>query len=40
MGNGKYHMADLDKVGGIPAVLKELHKGGFIHGGAMTVLFQ
>ena len=30
-------MADLDKIGGIPVVLKELLKAGFLHGDCLTV---
>jgi dihydroxy-acid dehydratase len=34
---GRFAMADLHRVGGVPVVLKELLKGGFLHGGALTV---
>jgi dihydroxy-acid dehydratase len=34
---GKYMMVDLDRVGGISVVLRELLDGGLLHGGAMTV---
>jgi dihydroxy-acid dehydratase len=34
---GRYVMADLDKSGGVPVLLKELMKGGLIHGDCMTV---
>jgi dihydroxy-acid dehydratase len=34
---GKYVMVDLDRVGGVQAVLKVLLKAGFLHGNAMTV---
>ena len=34
---GRYTMADLQKVGGVPFVLKELLDGGFLHGEALTV---
>lgn len=34
---GKYVMADLDKVGGVPVVMAELLKAGLLHGDAMTV---
>jgi dihydroxy-acid dehydratase len=34
---GRYTMADLDKVGGVPVVLRELLNGGHLHGGALTV---
>ena len=33
---GRYVMADLHRVGGVPVVLKELLKGGFLHGDVMT----
>ncbi|CAH3195828.1 unnamed protein product [Porites evermanni] len=35
--HGQYQMADLDKVGGLPIVLKELLHNGFLHGEQMTV---
>jgi len=34
---GRFVMADLHRAGGVPVVLKELLKGGFLHGGALTV---
>ncbi len=34
---GKFHMSDLDKVGGVPGVLKHLLDNGMIHGDSMTV---
>src|SRR5205807_1677050 len=34
---GRYTMADLQKVGGVPVVLKELPDGGYLHGQALTV---
>jgi dihydroxy-acid dehydratase len=34
---GRFVMADLHRVGGVPVVLKELLKGGVLHGGALTV---
>ena len=34
---GRYTMADLDKIGGVPVVLRELLLGGHLHGGALTV---
>lgn len=34
---GRYTMADLDKVGGVPIVLRELLDGGYLHGDALTV---
>jgi len=34
---GRYLMADLDRVGGVPVVLHELLEGGYLHGDALTV---
>jgi len=34
---GKYHMSDLDRVGGVPVVLKMLLDAGLLHGDVMTV---
>jgi dihydroxy-acid dehydratase len=34
---GRYHMVDLDRIGGVPVVLKELLDAGLIHGDVMTV---
>lgn len=34
---GKYVMADLYKIGGVPMVMKHLYKHGFIHGDCLTV---
>ena len=34
---GKFHMVDLDRVGGVPVVLKELLDNGMLHGDALTV---
>jgi dihydroxy-acid dehydratase len=34
---GKFHMSDLDRVGGVPMVLKHLLDAGLIHGDVMTV---
>ena len=34
---GKYLMHDLDRVGGVPVVMKELLDAGLLHGDAMTV---
>ena len=34
---GRYVMADLDRVGGVPLVMKRLLKAGLIHGDAMTI---
>jgi dihydroxy-acid dehydratase len=35
--HGKYHMADLDRVGGVQVVLKQLLDAGLLHGDALTV---
>ena len=34
---GKFHMIDLDRVGGVPVVLKHLLEAGLLHGDVMTV---
>eukprot|EP00536_Pseudo-nitzschia_multiseries_P013718 jgi/Psemu1/212498/e_gw1.603.22.1 len=34
--HGIYHMNDLDRVGGVPIVMKELLRAGFIHGECIT----
>jgi dihydroxy-acid dehydratase len=34
---GKFHMTDLDRVGGVPVVLKHLLDAGLLHGDCMTV---
>lgn len=34
---GKYVMQDLDNIGGIPQVMKQLLDGGYLHGDALTV---
>lgn len=34
---GKYHMSDLDRIGGVPVVLKMLLDADLLHGTAMTV---
>lgn len=34
---GRYHMVDVDRVGGVPVVLKELLDAGLLDGGALTV---
>ncbi|WP_040491717.1 dihydroxy-acid dehydratase [Ilumatobacter nonamiensis] len=34
---GKFHMSDLDKVGGVPGVLKHLLDHGMLHGDCITV---
>jgi dihydroxy-acid dehydratase len=35
--HGKYHMIDLDNIGGVPVVMKELLDRGLIHGDCVTV---
>jgi dihydroxy-acid dehydratase len=35
--HGKYHMIDIDRVGGIPMVMKELLDAGLLHGDCLTV---
>ncbi|MFN8041359.1 MAG: dihydroxy-acid dehydratase [Acidimicrobiales bacterium] len=35
--HGKYHMTDLDRIGGVPVVMKELLDAGLIHGDVLTV---
>ena len=37
---GKFHMSDLDRVGGVPVVLKHLLDAGLLHGDCMTVTGQ
>lgn len=34
---GKYHMSDLDRIGGVPVVLKHLLDAGLLHGDCLTV---
>jgi dihydroxy-acid dehydratase len=34
---GRYTMADLDRIGGVPVILRELLDGGHLHGGVLTV---
>jgi dihydroxy-acid dehydratase len=34
---GKFHMTDLDRIGGVPVVLKHLLDAGLIHGDVLTV---
>jgi dihydroxy-acid dehydratase len=34
---GKFHMSDLDRIGGVPVVLKHLLDAGLLHGDCMTV---
>ncbi|MCU1428150.1 MAG: dihydroxy-acid dehydratase [Actinomycetia bacterium] len=35
--HGRYHMVDLDAIGGVPVVMKMLLDAGLMHGGALTV---
>jgi dihydroxy-acid dehydratase len=35
--HGRYHMSDVDRVGGVAVVLKELLDAGLLHGDALTV---
>jgi dihydroxy-acid dehydratase len=35
--HGKYHMTDLDRVGGVPVVMKALLDAGLLHGDCLTV---
>jgi dihydroxy-acid dehydratase len=35
--HGRYHMFDLDRIGGVPVVMRELLDAGLLHGDAMTV---
>src|SRR5687767_286038 len=35
--SGKYVMADLDKIGGLPVVMKELLDAGLLHGDCLTI---
>ncbi|MHB1582371.1 MAG: dihydroxy-acid dehydratase [Acidimicrobiales bacterium] len=35
--HGKYHMVDVDRVGGVPVVLRELLDAGLLHGDCLTV---
>jgi len=35
--HGKYHMSDIDAVGGIPVVMRELLDAGLLHGDCLTV---
>ncbi|MEI7860932.1 MAG: dihydroxy-acid dehydratase [Acidimicrobiales bacterium] len=34
---GKYHMSDIDRIGGVPVVLAQLLEAGLLHGDCMTV---
>jgi dihydroxy-acid dehydratase len=35
--HGRYHMVDLDRIGGVPVVMRELLDAGLLHGDCMTV---
>ena len=35
--HGRYHMVDLDRIGGLPVVMKELLDAGLLHGDCLTV---
>nr|MBA3303445.1 dihydroxy-acid dehydratase [Acidimicrobiia bacterium] len=35
--HGRYHMSDLDRIGGVPVVLRELLDHGLLHGDCLTV---
>jgi dihydroxy-acid dehydratase len=35
--HGRYHMVDVDRIGGVPVVLRELLEGGLLHGDCLTV---
>jgi dihydroxy-acid dehydratase len=35
--HGQYHMFDVDRIGGVPVVMKELLDAGMLHGDCMTV---
>jgi len=35
--HGKFHMTDIDRVGGVPVVLRELLDAGLLHGDCLTV---
>ena len=35
--HGAYHMADIDRIGGVPVVLRELLEAGLLHGDCLTV---
>ena len=34
---GRYHMSDLDRIGGVPVVMRHLLEAGLLHGDALTV---
>jgi dihydroxy-acid dehydratase len=35
--HGRYHMTDLDRIGGVPVILRELLQEGLLHGDCLTV---
>src|SRR5437763_9134869 len=35
--HGKYHMSDIDRIGGVPVVMRELLDAGLLHGDCVTV---
>jgi len=35
--HGKFHMSDVDRIGGVPVVLRQLLEAGLLHGDCMTV---
>ncbi len=35
--HGRYHMSDIDRIGGVPVVLRHLLDAGLLHGGCLTV---
>ena len=35
--HGKYHMVDVDRIGGVPVVLRALLEDGLLHGDCLTV---
>ncbi|MDA8357923.1 MAG: dihydroxy-acid dehydratase [Actinomycetota bacterium] len=35
--HGRFHMADIDRIGGVPVVLRELLDAGLLHGDCLTV---
>src|SRR5207248_9869578 len=35
--HGKYHMADIDRIGGVPVVMRHLLDAGLLHGDCVTV---
>ena len=38
--HGRYHMVDIDRIGGIPVVLRALLEAGLLHGDCLTVTGQ